>query len=394
MYLATTEHGSIMLLVWPDGAEVITSDFSEADLDRLLVETDPNGETVTGGYLPAQLAMGEWLGPALAKLLPALGMLLAPLADRLRMRNATGVSLVAMGHLALLPLHAARYTRDGVTMALLDEFAVSYAPSAQALAAARQNGGHRAGSVRRLAGVGNPLPNPKPLAYAKPELQSTAELLPADDARALYETDATKAALLEALEFATVAHLACHGQFQPDQPLESGMVLSDDVWTLREVLDQPAALATVKLIVLSACQTAITDFRALPDEAVGLPAGFLQAGVPAVVGTLWSVNDASTALLMVRFYELMILENLTPCEALRQSMGWLRDLSYADLGAYLQHHDRLAQAQRELADRMAAGLTYPLRLQVFTSQDSQAKPFADPRFWAPLTFSGAAEIII
>jgi len=46
--------------------------------------------------------------------------------------------------------------------------------------------------------------------------------------------------------------------------------------------------------VLSACQTAIQDFSNLPDEAIGLPAGLTQAGVPSVLGTLWSVNDAST----------------------------------------------------------------------------------------------------
>ncbi|MEF3274250.1 MAG: CHAT domain-containing protein [Chloroflexus sp.] len=56
------------------------------------------------------------------------------------------------------------------------------------------------------------------------------------------------------------------------------------------------------MVVLSACQTAITDFQRLPDESIGLPGGFLQASVPAVVSTLWSIPDNGTALLMYRFH--------------------------------------------------------------------------------------------
>jgi CHAT domain-containing protein len=38
------------------------------------------------------------------------------------------------------------------------------------------------------------------------------------------------------------------------------------------------------------------------DELVGLARGFFQAGTASVVVSLWAVNDASTALLMGRFY--------------------------------------------------------------------------------------------
>ncbi len=61
-----------------------------------------------------------------------------------------------------------------------------------------------------------------------------------------------------------------------------------------------------RLSVLSACQTAIEH---LPDDAIGLPAGLTRAGVPSVLGTLGSVNDASTALWMLRFYELLLQEH-------------------------------------------------------------------------------------
>ena len=52
-----------------------------------------------------------------------------------------------------------------------------------------------------------------------------------------------------------------------------------------------------------------------------------------MLGTLWSVNDASTALLMVRFYELMLQDRLPLPVALRQSQVWLRDATNAELDA-------------------------------------------------------------
>ena len=72
--------------------------------------------------------------------------------------------------------------------------------------------------------------------------------------------------------------------------------------TLRDLLDSDLDLSASRLAVLSACQTGIIDFRRIPDEAIGFPAGLLQAGVPGVVSTLWLVDDISTALLLARFY--------------------------------------------------------------------------------------------
>ncbi|OUL69376.1 hypothetical protein CA603_50910 [Paraburkholderia hospita] len=47
----------------------------------------------------------------------------------------------------------------------------------------------------------------------------------------------------------------------------------------------------------------ITDVSKSPDEYLGLPAGFLQAGAPARVSSLWAVDDGSTALLTSRFHK-------------------------------------------------------------------------------------------
>jgi CHAT domain-containing protein len=47
----------------------------------------------------------------------------------------------------------------------------------------------------------------------------------------------------------------------------------------------------------------ITDFTSTSDEYIGLPSGFILAGAANVVSTLWAVNDLSTALFMIHFYQ-------------------------------------------------------------------------------------------
>ena len=70
------------------------------------------------------------------------------------------------------------------------------------------------------------------------------------------------------------------------------------------------------LVVLSACQTALgEDVRG--EGLVGLVRGFMYAGSPQVLASLWSVRDRATAELMRRFYEGLLARHLTPEAALR-----------------------------------------------------------------------------
>ena len=82
----------------------------------------------------------------------------------------------------------------------------------------------------------------------------------------------------------------------------------------------------IELLILSACQTAIGDQRA----ALGLAGVAVRAGARSVLGSLWRVDDASTAELMKQFYEeLLQLQSdtsqqsnsseLRKAEALRQA---------------------------------------------------------------------------
>ena len=133
------------------------------------------------------------------------------------------------------------------------------------------------------------------------------------------------AALAEKMSGASLLHFACHGSFDPNDPPASGLLLADGMLRLRDLLDPDfAGLGRARLAVLFACQTAISDFRTLPDESIWLPAAFLRAGVPGVVGSLWSVADHSTRLLVGRFYHYWLREEQPPAQALAAAQRWLR----------------------------------------------------------------------
>ena len=70
------------------------------------------------------------------------------------------------------------------------------------------------------------------------------------------------------------------------------------------------------LVVLSACQTALGK-EIKGEGLIGLTRGFMYAGAPRVVASLWRIDDRATAELMTSFYQGMIKDKLTPAAALR-----------------------------------------------------------------------------
>jgi len=134
----------------------------------------------------------------------------------------------------------------------------------------------------------------------------------------LLDAAATLAALRVAAPAADVVHLACHGQFRADSPYFSALQLADGELTLR---DAAALSLSASLVTLSACETGLS--RIAPgDELVGLVRGFLMAGAPSVVATLWTVEDASTAALMQDFYARLRV-GARPSAALRAAQSAL-----------------------------------------------------------------------
>ena len=232
---------------------------------------------------------------------------------------------------------------------------------------------------------------PASLTYGRTEVECIQSLL-SGDAIALYEQEASLEALWSALPRATIAHFSCHGNFNIVEPLDSALMLARETrLTLRDLFNAgPQRLTHLRLVFLSACQTAVTDFQRVPDEVVGLPSGFLQIGVPSVVGTLWSVDDLSTSLLVIRFYELLLygdprtdLVPQQPAQALRLAQNWLRGLTNKNLLDYLQDRGKA----QHLSPKLVAEMLPALR-QVVRKRQGDEHPYADPYHWAAFVYYG------
>ncbi len=156
------------------------------------------------------------------------------------------------------------------------------------------------------------------LPHVNAELDAVAAAF--DAPQVLRDAAATRAALAAALPGTDVLHLACHGQFRADSPAFSALALADGPLALHDIVSLPAPRAAV---VLSACETASSRVAA-GDEMLGLTRGFLLAGAPRVLATLWPVDDSAMARLMARFYGGW-RGGLGPAQALRQAQQALRE---------------------------------------------------------------------
>ncbi len=378
VYLLSTIKGSLALIVannaralgeqqatWLDG-------FTSDELNALLWEKDELGHV--GGLLAGEVAGNvELLEAALERSLGVLGeRLMGPLAERLGELGFSEATIVPVGRLSLLPLTAAA---PGLIIAL--------APSARALNAAGA-AVSESGNLRPVVlAVGNPSPLPpnmESLVFAGAETEEIGALF-GPDSNVLTTTEATRDRIQQHLAGSTHVHLACHGGFDPREPLDSGLVLAGgERLTLRDLLDEEFDLSAARLAVLSACQTGITEFELVPDEAIGLPAGFLQAGVSGVVSTLWPVNDVSTALLVVEFYRVLLAEGLDPASALHRAQGFLRTSTAEQLDLAGWFERRYQASAGTDVDAFETAVYYR------THPDEQ--PFDNPRYWAGFIFSG------
>jgi CHAT domain-containing protein len=116
-----------------------------------------------------------------------------------------------------------------------------------------------------------------------------------------------------------VIHLATHGRFS--SKAEDTFILTWDDRINVKQLDtllrsrEQGDLNPIELLVLSACQTATGDRRA----ALGLAGLAVRSGARSTLATLWSVNDRSTASLMVEFYRELGQPGVTKAQAVRNA---------------------------------------------------------------------------
>jgi len=187
--------------------------------------------------------------------------------------------------------------------------ALRYLPSAMLLGLLPHQGtaGAKAAGapVQRLLILGNP-------DLGKAELDLPASQEEAQALQGLFATNselfirkaATESLIKErAFDFSHI-HVASHGEFSADAPLDSRLRLAadaknDGVLSVSEIY---GLRLNAQVVMLSACETGLGRVSS-GDDVVGLTRGFLYAGAQNVVGSLWEVDDDATSALSQAMYD-------------------------------------------------------------------------------------------
>ena len=199
-------------------------------------------------------------------------------------------------------------------------------------------------------------------------------------------TDNLKEALQQA---ADIFHFTGHGYHNTKQPSQSALTLKNK----QPLTSQEIAKFDLKsyyLVCLSACETGITGKEELIDEFVGLASSFLAAGAVYALSTLWIVDEISSALMMIRFYQILNQQRcqnkLHPALALKEAQKWLRTITYSELSNWylelsetIKNNSRCSQDLRDQAERIRRD---------GAKMESDKPPYADLYHWAGFTITG------
>src|SRR5262245_41337061 len=209
--------------------------------------------------------------------------LIAPVRSRLRSRH-----LVVVPHdfLHYLPFHALR----GEGGSLIDDFTVSYAPSASIFAHCQAL---PPTADRRTLILGFPDARAP---HIVDEIRAVADA--SAEPTELLGADASRKALREKGPGCAVVHIATHGYFRRDNPMFSAVRLGDSYLSLYDLYH---LRLPVGLVTLSACATG-SSVVVDGDELLGLVRGLFCAGARSLLVTLWDVQDRATAEFMKFFY--------------------------------------------------------------------------------------------
>ncbi len=115
-----------------------------------------------------------------------------------------------------------------------------------------------------------------------------------------------------------IVHLATHGEFG-NNPENTWILAFDDKINVNELSNllhsDEKTRATIELLVLRACKTAVGDDRAV----LGLAGVAVKAGARSTLASSWYMSDEATTVLMSNFYRELAQGNLNKSEAFRRA---------------------------------------------------------------------------
>ncbi len=224
--------------------------------------------------------------------------------------------------LCYLPFEALRPdTGDYV----IKNYRIAYSPSATLFVLLSEIAESRAGNTgENFVGVGNPSfdraenPGLRDLPAAEREIRASAAFY--QTGKTIIGNDAVKRNILGSLPAADVFHFAGHFSTNELSPQYSKFLLAgpssgeENYLTSAEI--GSLQLPKTKLVVLSACKTALENYYH-GEGAVGVSRTFFAAGVPAVVASRWEIDSTASAVMMTAFHRNRKEKGLSIAAALR-----------------------------------------------------------------------------
>ena len=178
-----------------------------------------------------------------------------------------------------------------------------------------------------------------------------------------------------------IFHFTGYGINNFSNPPQSELVLAgEDKLTLEEICIHQ--MGNYHLVTLSACETAINLHQTITTEYVGLVSGLIFQGVSHVVSTLWTVESAASALVMIEFYR-QIQQNKSPATALSTATEWLKEVTVSELKKW--YEDLLNKLPQE-GLRIRAHLA--TELYRISKMPADEKLYNHPYYWAAFTIAG------
>jgi CHAT domain-containing protein len=297
--------------------------------------------------------------------------------------NCKKLILIPHRYLHLFPLHALPVTtEDGEGKFIQDLFpkGVGYAPNCQVLQQAQSR---LRFNFNQLFAIQNPTED---LDWADVQIEIIRTLFP--DRNTLAGNNATTAKLLDEKyqEILSQTHhlfFSCHAAFNLTSPLDSGLKLADGVLTLENIIAK-LNLSNCSLVTLSACETGQVALDQT-DEYISLSSGFILAGSPSVLVSLWSVNEVSTALLLIRTYELLQQQPGQLAQSLQAAQKWLRETTVSGFEQWRQQCHLFSDEWREELKHDFA--------QIGHNQEEgiNHRPYQSPYHWAAFCIVGQGE---
>lgn len=209
--------------------------------------------------------------------------LIAPIRSALQ---AEHLVIIPHSFLHYLPFHA---LTDG-KRALIDDFTVSYAPSASVFSLCLDKSPVNNGQALVLAVPDERAP------FIRDEATHVASAL--GRARLFMGEEATEKQLKAYGPESQFIHIATHGYFRQDNPMFSSIRLGNSLLSLFDIYQ---LRLNAELVTLSGCGTGMNVVIG-GDELIGLVRGLLYAGAQTLMVSLWEVHDRSTAEFMQDFY--------------------------------------------------------------------------------------------